>query len=237
MSEALPYLGNHRSIIGTNTTLTLPDLAYEDGDFLVLVVMHRDTLTTPSGWTLDTTVGPVGGDANNQRVSILHRTMSGGGTLSQSVTQGSSQRLGLAVLRFRGVAGFAVRGDLAAAAGKDVSVAVVTSAKGTGRLVIWAIAQPTWATDDPFTMMPWLSTEGLPTVQWGGLSTNNQPRLGVFIDDRASAARTFSLPFSAAGTTTYTLAALELEGPTIGGGEPVDPKRFLNVGGEAVPIQ
>src|SRR5690606_5234215 len=57
----------------SGTSLAWGDVPYADGDLLVMAVMHRSALTTPSGWTLHATVGPF--SSVTQHTSILSRRM------------------------------------------------------------------------------------------------------------------------------------------------------------------
>lgn len=234
----MTYPGFIDHVIALNagtTTLSLPSITYADGDTLVMILMHRDTLTTPSGWTLLETVGPVVGSPFNQRISSLKRVMSGSGSLSQSVVQGSSQRFAGYIARFSGATDATARADLRASGTKAASAAVTTSAKGSGKVVVWGAAQELWAPAGADATSPWApSADGLVFPNWTPIAAiGNQPRLGVFIDGiRASGARTFT-PANTTGADHYTLLAVEVAGTS----DTVDPKRFINVSGTATPIQ
>ena len=67
-----------------------------DGDTLVLVIMHRDTLTTPTGWTLEFNES----HESDQDISVFSKTRASGDTGSLNVTQATSQRTGASMIAF-----------------------------------------------------------------------------------------------------------------------------------------
>src|SRR5690606_31117505 len=93
------------------TSLAWGDVPYEDGDLLVMAVMPRSALTTPSGWTLHATVGPFSNDFP-QYTSILTRRMTGSGTANGSVNQAATGRLVVGVLNLRNAGSVIERPDL-----------------------------------------------------------------------------------------------------------------------------
>lgn len=183
------------------TDLAWGDVPYEDGDLLVMAVMHRAALITPSGWTLHATVGPF--SEFSQYTSILTRRMSGAGNASGTVQQASSSRLVVGVLNLRNAGSVIERPDLCFVTEDKRGVFSFTVAgKGaTENLVIWALSTIFWASSTtaapPYvndTRRPWESTPAMLAPVWAAPDNNNQPRLGVFLDYAVAGARTFTSP-------------------------------------------
>jgi hypothetical protein len=87
-------IGNSSSI-----NVDIPSEA-EEGDYLVLHVVHRDTLTTPTGWTI--LEGPTTPIDFSQRQTVLYKIAEeGDGGTNVSLTQGSSQRFLAHIQAFR----------------------------------------------------------------------------------------------------------------------------------------
>lgn len=182
------------------TSLAWGDVPYEDGDLLVMAVMHRAALTTPSGWTLHATVGPFS-VGFPQYTSILTRRMSGAGNASGTVQQTSSGRLVVGVLNLRNAGSVIERPDLCfVTEDKRGAFSFTVAGKGaTENLVIWALSAPFWSTvtigDPPYASQarrPWASTPAMLAPVWAAPDNNNQPRLGVFLDYAVAGARTFT---------------------------------------------
>jgi len=85
--------------VGTSQNQTIPASA-ATGDMLIAVIMHRDTLTAPSGWSLVDTVTGVG--AVNHICSMYSRVAQAGdaGT-STTWSQATSQRICVHIMAFR----------------------------------------------------------------------------------------------------------------------------------------
>lgn len=75
----------------------------QDGDLLVACIMHRDTLTAPSGWSLAESAGPVSGSGVNQYTSIYTKKASSTDAgASVTFTQATSQRMATHIIVVRG---------------------------------------------------------------------------------------------------------------------------------------
>lgn len=200
------------------TSLAWGDVPYEDGDLLVMAVMHRAALTTPSGWTLHATVGPF--YSGNQFTSILSRRMSGAGTASGTVAFGASTRAIVGVLNIRNAGDVIERPDLCTVEDKTNVTEFTIPGKGdTANLVIWALSAPFWSISTsaapPYanqTRKPWESTPAMLAPVWAAPDNNNQPRLGVFLDYAAAGARTFTSTFNDADDYVGVVA-IEIENP------------------------
>lgn len=203
------------------TSLAWGAVPYEDGDLLVMAVMHRSALTTPSGWTLHATVGPFSNDFP-QYTSILSRRMTGTGTASGTVEQASSGRMIVGVLNIRSAGTIVERPDLCdVTADKINATSFTVTGKGTTEnLVIWALSAPYWSTGSavpalPYaneTRSPWESTPVMTTPVWAAPDDNNQPRLGVFLDYMEGGSRTFSNA-TATADDYVGIVAIEIENP------------------------
>lgn len=185
------------------TELAWGDVPYEDGDLLVMAVMHRAALTTPSGWTLHATVGPFSVSSIDQYTSILTRRMAGAGNASGTVQQASSSRLVVGVLNLRNAGSVIERPDLCfVTEDKRGAFSFTVAGKGsTENLVIWALSVQFWSSspnaDPPYANQarrPWESTPAMLAPVWAAPNDSNQPRLGVFLDYAAAGARTFTSP-------------------------------------------
>lgn len=185
----------------SGTSLAWGDVPYEDGDLLVMAVMHRAALTTtPSGWTLRG-VTDLPGSTYTQYTSILTRRMTGSGAASGAVEQVSSNRLIVGVLNLRNAGQVIERPDLCfTTEDKRGALSFTVPGKGaTPNLVVWALSAPYWSTSTIATTpyrtdqyRPWESTPLMPAPTWTPPDGNNQPRLGVFLDYAAAGARTFT---------------------------------------------
>ena len=127
----------------SDTSLAWGDVPYEDGDLLVMAVMHRSTLTTPTGWTLHATVGPFS-TGFPQYTSILTRRMTGSGTANGSANQAATGRMIVGVLNIRNAGSVIERPDLCFVSEDKRNVFSFTvGGKGaTENLVIWALSEP-----------------------------------------------------------------------------------------------
>ena len=100
---AWSFIGTAVSTVGftgTDTSLTIP-ATVQDDDLLHLTVLHRDTLTPPSGWTLvdSTSIAATGYD---QYTSIYVKNgEDADASATLSVTQASSARLEICISVFR----------------------------------------------------------------------------------------------------------------------------------------
>lgn len=202
------------------TSLAWGDVPYEDGDLLVMAVMHRSALTTPSGWTLHATVGPFSNDFP-QYTSILTRRMTGSGTANGSVNQAATGRMVVGVLNIRNAGDVIERPDLCTVEDKTNVTEFTIPGKGdTANLVIWALSAPYWSTGSgvaapPYanrTRTPWESAPAMLAPVWAAPDDNNQPRLGAFLDYAAAGARTFTS--TTANADDYVgVVAIEIANP------------------------
>jgi len=199
-------------------------LAYVDGDLLVMSVMHRRALTTPSGWTLHSTASVPYGDTVGQSTSILSRRMTGAGSVSGTVVQASAQRLIVDVYVLRGAGTPISRADLLLEtdAKLDVFSFTVPGKGATSNLVVWALSAPYWSAsaepNPPFASVentPWMCQTGM----WSGTraavaaSSNDNNRLGTFFDYAIAGERTFTST-STNADDWVALVALEIPGIT-----------------------
>ncbi len=91
---------------GTSQNQTIPASAQTD-DMLIAVIMHRDTLTPPAGWTLVDSVGGVAtGLGITQTVSLYKRLCQiGDPGASTTWSQATSQRICVHIMAFRKTSG------------------------------------------------------------------------------------------------------------------------------------
>ena len=185
----------------SGTSLAWGPIDYIDGDLLVMSVMSRSVLTTPAGWTLHSVASVPYLTPGLQYTSILSRRMTGAGDASGTLVQASSNRMIIGVLNFRGAGTPIDRSDLTLLTEDKRGVYSFTvPGKGdTSNLVVWALSTPFWttATDEspPYISnryAPWESSPIMGRPVWSQPTTNDQPRLGMFLDRDASAPITFT---------------------------------------------
>lgn len=81
---------------GTATNQTIDMVDISSGDTAVLIVMHRDTLTAPTGWTLETSINT---DVS-QYISVYTRDFDGTEAATLNVVQATSQRMNMCMVGF-----------------------------------------------------------------------------------------------------------------------------------------
>jgi len=213
MTESFASLKNQvANALNAVTSLTLPAMTYGAGDVLLLFVMHRGSMTTPSGWTLVQKAGPAVGDATAQAVSVFSKLEASGGSVTLSVTQAASGRLAAILLRLADVDSVTARGDLVFAGSHNTATPFACTAKGVDRVVIRGISQVNGSGPANWTCSN--STTRIASPDAGGESK----RLGVLIDDIPST--TFNLIAPSGFADYVTLAAVELVGKSGGASVP-----------------
>jgi hypothetical protein len=233
MTEAVPSIREYAGVVADATlTVSLAAVPVLVDDYILACIMHRSALTIPSGWTQVDTAGPVVGDATSQRVTILAYHAGSAESVTPQFTQASSGRMSAAVFRARNVVGLTTRSDLRVAVASTLPNTHVSAAKGTARTLVWAVASTIYAASSA----QWTCSASSLSPTIAGATSSNAPRLGAFYDsDESTTARTFT-PATASPVASYLqVVAVEIEGLSTGAG--VTPKRFLNVGGAAEPIQ
>ena len=195
----------------TSTSVTVPSLEWETGDYLILSVFHRSALTIPDGYTLINSAGPHASDANNQVTSVLYRIVEETGSGTQVVQQASSGRIAAAIIVLRGVTGISALTEFNQVINDNVA-GVTTPPKPTNNMVIWSISRVVWSTDAT-AVLPWMANPGLLQVSWPTAVTTQAPRLGVFIDKVTPISRDLNGQ-GGISTDAKLLAPIELVGTT-----------------------
>ena len=205
--EILPELVMSASHIVSSSSITIPSHEWSAGDYLILCVMHRSTLTVPDGWTLLSTVGPHPSDSgNNQANSILYRIADTDGSGTLVVQQASYARIAACVLVIRGITSLDIREDYEQSLYED-SATIIVPAKDNNKLWLYAMSRVVWASDTSV----WASSPGLPAIPWQTATSSNSARLGVFLDNHVPAQHIFTAQGGDA-TSGKFLAVLEMTG-------------------------
>lgn len=182
----------------TSQNYTIPATVLA-GDLLLAFVMHRDTLTTPTGWTVVDTSGAF--TTSNQYTTCLKRiAQAGDAGATVTFTQASSQRMGAEIQVFRKTGGC----DVVASANSKISDTGTNAyecpaMQGTasGQMLAQAASSLLAATTIPNTMS--VSSGWTITTPTSSDDTSNQIRLGAAYRDADTAsalAATFTKNFS-----------------------------------------
>lgn len=102
-SDIAHVVTGSRAIISSGTSINVPIPSAVIDDTLIMHVMHRSALTTPSGWTLEGTSGAT--VQATQRISVLSRVADGSEGATINVVQAASGRMIGNVSVFRGTVG------------------------------------------------------------------------------------------------------------------------------------
>jgi hypothetical protein len=185
---------------GTTCTTTVTGLT--GGELLHASVMHRSTLTIPSGWTLLQQGTPLSGESASaglqQWLSVLYK-FNPAGTTSASIApnQASSGRMNVVLVAVSGADTPIARPTLAATTAEPVSTAThsnnLVSSKDAADLFLWSMDSVFWSTAVSPNGIDWTaSPTGMGYYGAGEKDTSAwAPRLGVMTDTVAPGSRTF----------------------------------------------
>lgn len=186
------------SIVSADTAV-LPEIFFDAGVLLLLAVTHTTEVTTPVGWSVVGTRSMTG-----YSTTVFKRLPEEGGSEVVEVSQAASGYLSAAVVVFEGATDAVVREDLSQTLTNSSST-ISTAPRGSD-CIVWipvAAVSPSGST----ALRPWVSN--IPTVSWVGATAALQPKMGLFVDYHASAARSLA---NAVTSNPRMLLAVQLVG-------------------------
>lgn len=146
-------------------------------DWVLASITTRSATTFSSGWTV-LYEGAAFESSNNQRISLICKKATSGGSLSLTVTQASSARIYINLLSIGNIGGFEYVAGLKATSPTAVSSISVPN-KVSGEKLIWTCSAPLWATAAPYG---YWTTSPADLIRYSIPDTSIQPRQASFLD-------------------------------------------------------